>query len=137
MKQLITILFFLSISGLNFGQSINKCFSNGGLKYRSTIKIQIVADDTIKGMAISDEYDDTPIEQTSFTGIKKGDTLFVKFNGNPPISGSASEWTDKPWIIKKAADRETLIVVFYEMNYDTRIWGYDEIEFISCEKESL
>lgn len=125
-------MFLTLLSKVCFGQTTNKCFSNDGLKYRTSIKFKIGADNQISGTVVSDEYEDTPLEQASFTGSKIGNTFKVKFNGTPPMVGEASEWTDKLWTIKKVNGVETLVIIFNAKNSKTNKWANTSYEFAPC-----
>jgi hypothetical protein len=127
----IICIFALSTSPL-WSQKISKCFSNDGLKYRTTVKFTI-NNNKLNGTVASDEYDDTAIEQTSFTGTKTGNTIKVKFNGKPPVVGAASEWTNKAWTLKKVNGVEILMITFYSKDYDTNKWSNANCEFTPCD----
>jgi hypothetical protein len=131
-NYLAFIALFILASNLCFAQTKNKCFSNDGLKYRTSVKFKISADNKISGTVVSDEYEDTPIEQASFTGTKIGNTFKVKFNGKPPVVGAASEWTNKLWTIRKINSVETLVIIFNAKNYDTNKWSNTNYEFAPC-----
>jgi hypothetical protein len=110
----------------------NKCFANDGQKYRTSVKLQINADNKISGTVVSDEYDETPIEKASFTGTKIGNTFKVKFSGKPPVVGASSEWTEKVWTLKEINGVETLVIIFNAKNYDTNKWSNTSYEFVPC-----
>jgi hypothetical protein len=131
-KRVVFFCFCALAMNSMWGQTESKCFSNDGLKYRTVVKFSIAKDNKIRGTVVSDEYEDTPIEQASFTGTKIGNTLKVKFNGKPPIVGAASEWTNKAWTIKKVNGAEKLIIVFYAKNYETNKWSNTDCEFDPC-----
>lgn len=132
-KRVVFICFFTFIIHSVWGQSESKCFSNGGLKYRTTVKFTINADNTINGTVVSDEYDETQLEQASFTGTKTRNTFKVKFSSTPPMVGAASEWTNKVWTIKRINGVETLIITFNAKNYDTNKWRNTHYEFTLCD----
>ncbi|NTW20957.1 MAG: hypothetical protein HGA42_15765 [Nostocales cyanobacterium W4_Combined_metabat2_030] len=133
-KRVALICFFTLTIHSIWGQTESKCFSNGGLKYRTTVTLIINTDNTISGTVVSDEYDDIPVEQSSFTGIKTRDKLKVKFSGTPPIVGVASRWTNKAWTIKKTDGIDMLIITFYAKNYDTNKWSNTNYEFAPCDE---
>lgn len=129
---LVLITLLALIPNLCFGQTQNKCFSNDGQKYRTSVKFKINVDNKISGTVVSDEYDETPIEKASFTGTKIGNTFKVKFSGKPPVIGAASEWTDKVWTLKRINGVETLVIIFNAKNYGTNKWSNTSYEFAPC-----
>jgi hypothetical protein len=101
--------------------AMNKCFANDGLKYKTVINLSIGETDCI-GIVTSEDLESGKKESTGFTGTISGDKLTIKFKGTAPVIGSASEWTDKPWSLKKDGGKETLHIVFSAKNYDTNKW---------------
>jgi hypothetical protein len=107
-----------------------RCFANDGLKYNTIITIYGGDNSNeVAGDVASEEIDSNKKETTKFEGTISGDKLTIKFKGTPPIIGDASEWTDKPWTIKKAGGKETLVIVFNAKNYDTNKWGVTDYQF--------
>jgi hypothetical protein len=131
-KRVALICFFTLATNSMWGQTESKCFSNDGLKCTTTVKFSIDQDNKISGTVVCFEYEDMPKKQSSFTGTKTGNTLKVKFSGKPPIVGTASEWTNKAWTIKKVNGVEKLIIVFYAKNYETNKWSNTDCEFDPC-----
>jgi hypothetical protein len=119
--------------GVEMTKEEQKCFSNQGLKYETVIMISYDGDGKISGNVMSKELDSDKEEVTRFSGTAVGDKFTVKFKGTPPVIGAASEWTDKPWIIKKVEGKgtwsEMLHIVFHAKNYETNKWEDTEYLF--------
>jgi hypothetical protein len=73
-------------------EPIKACFSNDGLKYNMVITLSI-SGDTLTGNVSSTELDSGKEEKTNFSGTVRDTKLTVRFEGNPPPAGAASEWT--------------------------------------------
>jgi len=91
-------------------------------------------ENTLLGNVTSEDLGSGKKETAEFTGTKDGDKITVKFKGNPPVVGAASEWTDKPWIMKKEGGKETLKIVFNAKNYESNRWEEINYDFalVSC-----
>lgn len=105
-----------------------KCYSNDGLQSSTTITINYSAGAGVTGNIVNKDLATNKKEVAKFTGTLNGDKLTVTFAGKAPVMGAASEWTDKPWTIKKAG-KEKLVIVFKAKNYDTNKWAYTDYEF--------
>ena len=111
-----------------------RCFANDGLKYKTVVTIYTGGDfNEVSGNVVSEEIDSNKKETTAFEGTISGDKLTIKFKGTAPVIGSASEWTDKPWTLKKAGGKETLLIVFNAKNYDTNKWADTDYQFAKVE----
>lgn len=110
--------------------TLNHCFSNEGLKYTTTIKLGFNGKQVV-GYVESSEIGSGEIKSAFFEGTKNGNELKVEFNpkNQAPIIGDASEWTDKPWSIKKDGGKETLHIVFNAKNYETNKWQDTDYKF--------
>jgi hypothetical protein len=108
---------------------VKKCYSNDGLKYNTVITIVFGDKNNVTGNVTSEELETGKKETIAFEGISLGDKLAIKFKGTAPVIGDASEWTDKPWTIKKAGGKETLVIVFNAKNYDTNKWEDTDYQF--------
>lgn len=110
-------------------ETVQKCFKNEGLKYTTTINM-FIGDKHILGQVVAEEIggNNTTIIE-NFDGTIAGKTLNIKFKHKSPIIGTASEWTDKPWTIKKEGGKETLLIVFNAKNYDTNKWEDTNYQF--------
>jgi hypothetical protein len=109
-----------------------KCFSNDGLKYKTVVTLLFghkEGKEIVSGNVTSGEIDSGKPEKGVFEGTIDGDKLMIKFIGNPPIVGDASEWTDKPWTLKKVGGKETLHIIFNAKNYDTNKWKDTDYQF--------
>lgn len=104
------------------------CFANEGLKYKTTVEFNMGETDFI-GTVTSEEMDSGKKETAGFTGVKSGEGLIVKFKGTPPVVGSASEWTDHVWTIKKKGTIESLYIIFNAKNFETNKWQDTDYEF--------
>ena len=109
---------------------IQKCFGNDGLKYSTVITINYMADNHVTGKVMTIELDSDKKEVAKFTGSVNGDKLTVKFAGAPPVVGTASEWTSKPWTIGNKSGKEGLGIVFNAKNYKTNKWAETNYEFV-------
>ena len=114
------------------GQGKQKCFKDDGLKYQTVITINFLSAMKVSGTVTSAEYGSNIKEKTDFTGTVNGKILKIKFEGKPPRIGAATQWTDKPWIIKKNKDKEMLCIVFDSKSYDTKKWSNATYEFAPC-----
>jgi hypothetical protein len=117
---------------IDSGETVQKCFKNEGLKYTTTINL-FVGDKHIIGQVVAQEIgnNNKPVIE-DFDGTINGNTLNIKFKHKPPVIGDASEWTDKPWTIKKTEGKETLLILFNSKNYDTNKWENMTYEFEAC-----
>ncbi|MEK7226353.1 MAG: hypothetical protein AAB221_11845 [Bacteroidota bacterium] len=109
------------------------CYANDGLKYATVVTIYSAeGENTVLGNVTSEDLESGKKETAEFTGTKDADKITVKFKGNAPVVGAASEWTDKPWkIVKKEGkgNTESLSVIFNAKNYDTNKWKDTEYLF--------
>jgi len=114
-------------------EAIKKCYANNGLKYATVITIYFADEvNTVVGNVSSEDLESGKKETAEFTGTKEGDKIKVKFKGNAPVVGAASEWTDKPWTIvtkEGKGNTEYLSIVFNAKNYDTNKWKDTEFLF--------
>lgn len=110
--------------------SFEKQFYLGGLKFETTINLIVQADGKVSGTIKSNEYENEDDVQTvDFSGTLSDGSINIKFNGEPPLMGAASEWTDKPWRIVKKGDNDILVIIFDSKNYETNEWEETEYEF--------
>ncbi len=112
---------------------VKKCYANDGLKYKTVITLLFYKkneEDIVSGNVTSEELGSGKTERGVFEGTINADKFMIKFVGNPPTVGDASEWTDKPWTIKKAGGKETLHVIFNAKNYDTNKWEDSDYQFV-------
>jgi len=114
--------------GVEMKPAINKCFTSDGLKYKTTINLNMGDADCL-GTVTSEELESGKKESADFTGVISGEGLVIKFKGEPPVVGAASEWTDKIWTIKKTGNKETLHIIFNAKNYETNKWQDMDYEF--------
>jgi hypothetical protein len=116
----------------NSNNSLTKRFSLDGLKYKTIIELDFISTSKIKGFIEDvDEGTGTSSDSVNFTGIKNGDSLLIHFNGEKPIIGDNSKWTNNPWIIKNLNGVETLNIKFLAKNYDNNKWGNIMYQFLS------
>lgn len=108
-----------------------KCFANDGLKYK-TVVIFFLGGNIVMGNVTSEELDSGKKETTEFTGKLEENRITVKFKGNPPVVGVASEWTDKPWRIETKNGKENLHITFNAKNYESNKWEETDYEFVLC-----
>lgn len=108
--------------------AVQKCYSNDGLKYSTVITINYSAGADVTGSVVNKDLETDKKEAAKFTGTVAGDKLTVKFAGTPPVMGTASQWTDKPWTINKSG-KEKIVIVFNAKNYDTNKWADTDYEF--------
>ncbi len=132
-KQILASVFFLFAFMQAYSQKKQKCFEDDGLKYKTVIHINFLSTTQVSGNVTSEEYDSQAKLKTDFTGIISGRMLKIKFNGNRPVVGAATQWLDKPWTIKKTKGKETLCIIFYSKNYNTQKWSNTTYEFIPCQ----
>ncbi len=109
-----------------------KCFENAGLKYNVTINIIYLSDTTVTGTVSSQSLESNHEERADFTGTVNNNKLNVKFKGSVPVVGDASEWTNKPWVLKTANGAMILSIVFNAKDYNTNKWGEQVYEFNAC-----
>lgn len=110
------------------GIPVEKAFYLGGLKYETWVKLSIGTDGKVSGTVASNEYF-VDGETVSFTGMITDGLIEVTFNGEPPVVGDNSEWTDKPWRIEEREGKEVLIIPFHAKSYETFEWEDTEYEF--------
>jgi hypothetical protein len=106
-----------------------KCYVNRGLKYTTIITIYI-GDSEVIGIVNRIDLESGREERTTFTGPRNGDKLSIKFDGTPPVIGAASEWTNKPWTLKKEGAKKILHIIFNAKNYDTNKWENTDYQFV-------
>ncbi|MBL7746918.1 MAG: hypothetical protein JNM19_05785 [Chitinophagaceae bacterium] len=104
------------------------CFTSSGLKYETKITLYL-ADTLVLGNIISEEYEAGKKEWADFTGTIHNEVVKIKFKGNAPVIGDASEWTDKPWKLIKANGNKKLLIPFKAKNYENNKWEEMEYEF--------
>jgi hypothetical protein len=112
---------------------MKKCFLNDGLKYKTVVTLLFYkknGTNIVSGNVTSEELSSGKTERGVFEGTIDGEKLMVKIFGNPPKTGDASEWTDKPWTIKATGGKEMLLIVFNAKNYDTNKWEDTEFQFV-------
>lgn len=114
-------------------QDIERCFSNDGLKYTTTITL-FTEGNTIRGNVKSTDLKSGKEEKTKFTGTIEGKNLSVSFRGTPPVVGAASEWTEKTWTLENTGGTEKLLINFKAKNYETNKWEEMVYEFLPCKK---
>ncbi|MCU0437219.1 MAG: hypothetical protein MUC49_04845 [Raineya sp.] len=132
--QVFKITFFIFFMILGFqavAQSQEKCFSNAGLKSETTIKIKFLPNNQIAGTLTTDDYAGTQAN-ASFTGTIKNGIIQPVFEKKIPSIGEGSEWTNKPWNIKKTKAGETLNIIFRSKNYETNKWSETPYVFEVC-----
>ncbi|KOY86662.1 hypothetical protein AD998_11365 [bacterium 336/3] len=128
----ITFFAFCMILSLQtLAQSQEKCFSNAGLKSETTIKIKFLPNNQIAGTLTTDDYAGTQAN-ASFTGTIKNGIIQPVFEKKIPSIGEGSEWTNKPWSIKKTKAGETLNIIFKSKNYNTNAWKETPYVFEVC-----
>ncbi len=115
-------------SGLPEIPAEKNCFTSSGLKYETKITLYL-ADTLVLGNIISEEYGAGKKESADFTGTIHNEVVKIKFKGNPPVIGDASEWTDKPWKLIKANGSKKLLIPFKAKNYENNKWEEMEYEF--------
>ena len=102
------------------------CYANDGLKYATVVTIYSAeGENAVLGNVTSEDLESGKKETAEFTGTMDGDKITVKFKGNAPVVGAASEWTNNPWkIVKKEGkgNTESLSIIFNAKNYDTNKW---------------
>jgi len=107
-----------------------KCFVSEGLKYQTTVTL-IFNDNEAMGIVSSEEIESGKKRSTGFKGTRKSNEFTVEFiQGKPPVIGDASEWTGKPWTLKKEGGKETLHIIFNAKNYDTNKWEDTDYQFV-------
>jgi hypothetical protein len=116
----------------NAKKSVEKEFYSGGLKYETRVKMSVAADGKVTGTVKSNEYG-VDGDAVSFSGTFTNGEIQVIFDGEPPVIGSNSNWTDKPWRIEVREGEEVLIIPFYAKNYETNEWEDMEYEFEAAE----
>lgn len=111
------------------------CYENEGLKYKTFISISFTTT-TTAGYVNSEELESGKKESASFEGTLSGDLLTVNFKKTPPVVGSASEWTQKPWKVVRGGNNPRLMIPFKAKNYDTNQWEERDYTFskIECAK---
>lgn len=119
-------------------EEIKKCYANDGLKYKTVITIIFGIKNEVSGNVTSEEIESGKKETTAFEGTSDDWVKFtIKFKGTPPVIGSASEWTDKPWTIKQLEGKgqwmERLHITFNAKNYDTNKWEDSDYQFVMVE----
>jgi len=125
-------------SKVEMKEAEKNCYANDGLKYAMVVTIYSAeGENTVLGNVTSEDLESGKKETAEFTGTKDGDKITVKFKGNPPVVGAASEWTNKPWKIEKMTGKgntpETLHIIFNAKNYDTNKWKDTEYIFAAVD----
>lgn len=114
--------------GVEMKEPEKKCFTSDGLKYKTTINLTMGETDCI-GTVTSEELESGKKESADFTGVISGEGMIIKFKGEPPVVGAASEWTNNAWTIKKKGSKETLYIIFNAKNYETNKWEDMDYQF--------
>lgn len=116
-----------------------KCYASDGLTYKTFITLVFDGlKNEVSGNVTSEELETGKKETTQFEGTSDGVKFTIKFKGNPPVVGAASEWTDKPWTIEqlpaKGEFTEKLHIIFNAKNYDTNKWENTDYQFnqVAC-----
>ncbi|HWR33930.1 MAG TPA: hypothetical protein VN451_10400, partial [Chitinophagaceae bacterium] len=111
-----------------------KCFSNDGLKYKTIVTIYLGDTSVVLGNVMAEELESGKKQTTEFTGTISGEGIIVNFKGEPPVIGTASEWTNNIWTIKKTGRKEILYIIFSAKDYDTNKWKDTDYQFelIDC-----
>lgn len=104
------------------------CYRNEGLKYNTIISITQDGN-TISGSVAAGEIGADKLQIVTFRGTQEGDKLNVTFDGTPPVVGDASEWTNKPWTVRKDPAGDKLLIPFNAKNYETNAWQEMDYEF--------
>ena len=117
---------------------LRKCFANDGLNYKTFITINFDGvRNEVSGNVTSEEIESGKKVTTPFEGTSDGIRFTIKFKGTPPVIGTGSEWTDKPWTIKhkegKGQWMEQLFITFNAKNYDTNKWENSDYLFAQVE----
>ncbi len=113
--------------------AVQQCYVNEGLRFETTVTIYIGTDKTV-GIVAAEDLQSGELKKTGFEGIKRGDTIFAKFTGEPPPSGDHSEWLVTPWIMKKKNGMEVLVIAFNALDFKTNKWKTTNFDFdkIDC-----
>ncbi|MDX1903949.1 MAG: hypothetical protein SFU27_07305 [Thermonemataceae bacterium] len=132
-KKILLSLSFVFVVSMVLAQNKEKCFSNDGLKYKVTIKIEFLSTYQVKGTLTRDDYAGE-ILSTDFKGTIKGNILGINFNEEPFSIGDGSEWRNDAWkIVKKNNGKENLEITFTSKNYKTNKWDKRIYNFETCE----
>jgi hypothetical protein len=106
-----------------------KCYGNKGLKYSTNVNIIYLSDTTVAGQITSYNLENYKEETTGFEGMVIKDKLNIKLT--TPVIGAASDWTNKPWVIKNVGGKESLLITTnVKKNNDNS--GEKVCEFTSC-----
>ena len=132
-KQFLLIMLLMLIITQSNGQGKQKCFEDDGLKYKIVVTINFLTATQVNGVVTSAEQDSDTKEKADFIGTIKGRVLNIRFKEKPPVVGNATQWRSKPWLIKKDNGKETLCIIFYSKNYDTKKWGNTTYKFVPCQ----
>lgn len=128
MKSAIIVTLFMLL--IFYPRSGLSQYCNNGLKYASKVVLINLTASTVQGKFSTVEYNTEDTIIVDFNGARKGNNLYIKFNGTSPVVGDATEWTNRPWIIKG----NKLLIPFRAKNYTTNKWGVSFGEFIKCEQ---
>jgi hypothetical protein len=116
---------------------VKKCYASDGLKYKTVVTLIFVkknGTDIVSGNVTSEELGSGKTEKGVFEGTIDGDKYMIKFMGNPPTVGDASQWTDKAWTIEKVEGKgqwkEKLHIIFNAKNYETNKWEDTDYQFV-------
>lgn len=124
----------ITVSAPAGSEAGTKCFSNEGLKYATVITIIFGEGNAISGDVTAQELGTDAKQTVKFSGTRNGNTLSVKFAGEPPVVGAASQWTGKPWTMEegegKSNGKEKLHIPFNAKNYETNKWEDTHYEFV-------
>ncbi len=118
----------------NAKQPAEKEFYLSGLKYETRVKMSIEPDGKVSGTVTANEYF-VDGETVSFSGTFTDGKIEATFDGEPPVVGAASSWTDKPWRIEAREGKEVLIIPFYAKSYETFEWRDSEYVFEAVEPQ--
>lgn len=112
---------------------VKKCFANDGLKYKTVVTLIFTkknGEDMVSGNVTSEELESGKTEKGTIEGTTNGEKLLMNFVGPIPTVGDASDWTSKPWTLKKEGTKETLLIVFKAKNYETNKWADTDYQFV-------
>ena len=119
---------------------MRRVYCNEGLKYLTIITLDVKENGELSGKISSIEYifvdddNDERHEKAFFKGVLQDNKISVEFDGDPPLMGDNSNWTDDDWRIEMIDDMETIVIPFYAKNYETSEWSLTDYEFYLSDK---
>lgn len=119
---------------------VRRVYCSEGLKYLTIIILDMKENGEVSGKVSSIEYifldddNDERHEKAFFKGKIRENIISVEFDGNPPVVGDNSNWTDDDWRIEMIDDVETIVIPFYAKNYETSEWSLTDYEFHLSDK---